>query len=201
MSAPGAVDGVLLAAGASRRMGRPKALLTLPAGGVTLIADQLARLRRAGCGRIACVLGAEADRLAPLLAPPARPCRNPDWEQGAFSSLQAGLRALDPCPRGALILPLDVPGVGPGVFDRLLAAAAGVPEAEAVVPTFAGHGGHPVWLAPATIAAVLRQPVTARLDHFLRARSCLRLPVDDRRVRGNINTPADWERYCASLGG
>ncbi|MCK4413342.1 MAG: NTP transferase domain-containing protein [Candidatus Eisenbacteria sp.] len=261
-----AANGVLLAGGASTRMGRPKALLQIPGSGHFLIEDQLERLARAGCAHIAGVLGADAERIAGALdrsrsfAPetlPGRPqvllCRNAAWEQGPFSSLQMGLRALAPSPRGAVVLPLDVPGVGGRVFERLLTAAlAGVsarpsdtgaiagresdtdieagagpdsgtdieasagPDSgtdvdtgdtlagsapDAVIPTFAGRGGHPIWIAPQTIAAILAAPPSARLDHLLRGLCCERLTVEDPRVRGNVNTQEDWERYCASLAG
>ena len=56
------LGGVILAAGASERMGRPKALLRLPPpSGAFLLVDQIERLRSAGCARVAVVLGADAD--------------------------------------------------------------------------------------------------------------------------------------------
>jgi molybdenum cofactor cytidylyltransferase len=231
--APGAeLGGLILAAGASQRMGQPKALLrweALPEASATapsdarpgarcLLADQIERLRRAGCGRIVCILGAQADEIeaarawewrpdrdaAPAMIRGSEPgqimiARNPRWPLGAFSSLQCGVRAL--CAdglaggRGAILLPVDVPGISQAVFDRLLDAAHASPAPDAVVPVHGGRGGHPVWLAPATLERITHEPPDSRLDHLLRELRVERIEVEDARVALNVNTPEDWLRF------
>lgn len=195
------LGGVLLAAGASERMGGPKALLRLPQSGALLLLDQIDRLQRAGCARVAVVLGADAVRIAPVLPrgdPRSIACLNEGWQRGSFSSLQVGLTALEECPRGALVLPVDVPGVPPELMADLVPRGADVPDA--VVPVYEGRGGHPVWLAPTLITRVLREPPTARLDHQLAGYDVRRVEVADPRVRGNVNTPEDWARYLKEPG-
>jgi molybdenum cofactor cytidylyltransferase len=205
------LDGLILAAGASERMGRPKALLQLdtPQGARCLLADQVERLRRAGCGRIACVLGAQAESIEEARAwewdaaesPAAQIviARNPQWPLGAFSSLQCGLRVLRANGharwRGAIVLPVDVPGVSHEVFERLMEAAGASPAPDAVVPVHDGRGGHPVWLAPATLDRIAREPLESRLDHLLRGLRVARIEVADARVVLNVNTPEDWQRF------
>jgi CTP:molybdopterin cytidylyltransferase MocA len=193
------LGGVILAAGASERMGEPKALLRLPAPSRTcLLIDQVHRLQRAGCARVAVVLGADAARITPAL-PPGDPnvlvCLNEGWRRGSFSSLQVGLKTLPDCARGALVLPVDVPGVPPQVMAGLVPGSDDVPDA--VVPVHEGRGGHPVWLSPALIARILREPPTARLDHLLAGCVVVRVEVADPHVRGNVNTPEDWARFVS----
>jgi CTP:molybdopterin cytidylyltransferase MocA len=190
------LGGVILAGGASERMGVPKALLRLAVSPPRLLLDdQILRLRAAGCEAIACVLGADASEIERALGAPARSaavslCRNAAWRLGPFSSLQVGLAALDPCPRGVLVLPVDVPGVAPASMARL------VPEdpdlADAIVPL---RGGHPVWLGPRMVERIVGEPPTTRLDHLLARAVVRRVEVADPRVTGNINTPEDWARY------
>jgi CTP:molybdopterin cytidylyltransferase MocA len=193
------LGGVILAAGASERMGEPKALLRLPAPSRTcLLIDQIDRLRSAGCSPVAVVLGADAARITPAL-PPGDPqvvvCLNEGWRRGSFSSLQVGLNALKDCARGALVLPVDVPGVLPQVMAGLVPRGDDAPDA--VVPVHQGRGGHPVWLAPALIARILREPPTARLDHLLAVCDLRRAEVADPHVGGNVNTPEDWARFLS----
>jgi CTP:molybdopterin cytidylyltransferase MocA len=183
-------------------MGVPKALLRLPPRGTPLAADQIARLREAGCRRIAWVVGADAERIEAELgaALPADPaalvgCRNQDWRRGPFSSLQTGLAALGLCPGGVLVLPVDVAGVEPRTMACL--AAEGW---DAAVPTYEDRAGHPVWLSAETADLVRREPSEARLDHLLSRLRVRRVPVADPRVRSNLNGPEDWERFLREAG-
>ena len=215
-----ACAGLLLAGGGSSRMGRPKALLPIPCQDARdegmvhsrpLIADQILRLALAGCAPVACVLGADAGEIVPVLQAPVLPplparliiAFNEDWRRGSFSSLQIGLRSLGEWGRGVILLPLDVPGISPGVFACLCAAAAEslrAPDpAAAIIPVHRGRGGHPLWLAPATAAGLLGEPAEARLDERLRAMRVLRIEVADPRVLDNVNTPEEWEICCRSL--
>ena len=200
---------VLLAAGASTRMGSAKALLPFPdgrGGARPLIVDQLLRLALAGCDPIACVLGQDARRIgaeirrhfSPLLAPRLRMVMNHAWVKGPFCSLQVGLRALgDPCP-GVLALPLDVPALSPALFAALIQTGR-EDRAEAAIPFYGGRGGHPVWLSSTTAARICSLPAEARLDDLLRSVSVSRVDVDEPRILDNVNTPEDWASSLRSL--
>jgi nicotine blue oxidoreductase len=89
----GVVAGLLLAAGAGRRYGMPKALVV--DGGRLLVERALATLREGGCAPVVVVLGAAADEvLARADLSGATPVVNEDWASGMGSSLRAGLAAL-----------------------------------------------------------------------------------------------------------
>jgi len=100
--------GIVLAAGASSRMGSPKALLKTPEG-IPLALHQLKLLESAGCGKTAIVLGSEAERISAEL-PGVHIILNPDWESGRPSSILAALKNAT-SGDGIFILPVDTVGI------------------------------------------------------------------------------------------
>lgn len=135
------VVGVLLAAGAGRRMGMPKALVA-GQDGIAWVVSAARILRSGGCDSVTVVLGAEADRARALLAEaPVEIVEASDWAEGMGASLRAGLGTIGPGADAALIHLVDLPDVGPDVVRRLLTDA--VPDALARA-TYAAGPGHPV---------------------------------------------------------
>lgn len=139
--------GLLLAAGAGRRMGRPKALVEL--AGRPLLLGALDALRAGGCAPLLVVVGAAADQVAELVPGDVRTVHAPDWADGMGASLRAGLDALASSPAPAVLVHLvDLPGVGAAAIERLASAASAGPD---VLARAAYHGapGHPVLLGRA----------------------------------------------------
>lgn len=134
--------GVLLAAGAGRRMGQPKALVR-DADDVPWVVSASRALAEGGCFETMVVIGAAAAEVRTLLAGErVTIVEAPDWETGMGASLRDGLRALAYTPaEAALIHLVDLPDVGPDVIERLLAEAA--PDA-LVRASYDGRPGHPV---------------------------------------------------------
>lgn len=139
--------GLLLAAGAGRRLGGPKALVRLD--GELLVERGVRLLRDGGCDPVLVVLGAAADEVvARADLGGARVVRNPAWETGMGSSLRAGLAALADSPAGAAVLALvDQPLVGAAAVRRLGAAWRAEPSLSAAVATYGGLPRNPVLLA------------------------------------------------------
>lgn len=190
--------GLVLAAGASSRMGRPKALLPAPAG-VPLAVHQARLLRAAGVGWSAIVLGAQAQDLAPALAACGeRTILNETWSAGRFSSLQAGLRALPPDASGVVILPVDTVGVRAETIRGLLAQTERSPGAVAVRPSWNGQSGRVLWISrlifPELLGLEARPEI--RLDQLIKDRA-VSWPVDDPAILNNINTPEEWRAQIA----
>ena len=147
MTAGGRVAGLVLAAGAGRRFGGPKALVRWR--GRLLVEHAAGLLRAGGCTPVLVVLGAAADRvLAAADLGGAVPVVNPDWPTGMASSLRAGLAALPPVDAVVVTL-VDTPGLGPEAVRRLVAAGG-----EAAVATYRGRRGHPVLLSAAVLGEV-----------------------------------------------
>lgn len=151
--------GLLLAAGAGRRMGGPKALVHDPDG--TSWLDRAARgLHDGGCHRVVVVLGAAAAEARPLVPPlpGLEVVVAAGWSEGLGASLRSGLEALAGSPPeevAALVSLVDLPDVGPPVVARLLddpPAPASLARA-----AYAGVAGHPVLLGrdhwPGVVAA------------------------------------------------
>ena len=139
------VVGLLLAAGAGRRMGRPKALLA-DGSGRPLTEVAVDRLLAAGSRHVTVVLGAEADRARDLLgSKPDRVVVADDWEEGIGASLRAGLAAL-PSAAAVLVTLVDLPDVGVPVMRRVLERwwVDGAGHDALVRATYAGVPGHPV---------------------------------------------------------
>lgn len=137
------VAGLLLAGGAGRRYGMPKALVVVD--GRRLVERGLATLRDAACDPIVVVLGAAAQqvRFSTDLSG-ATVTDNPEWHTGMGSSLRAGLAALAAFPVEAVaVLLVDTPGVTAAAVRRLrrLGSSTGL-----AVATYHGQPGHPVLL-------------------------------------------------------
>jgi nicotine blue oxidoreductase len=136
------VAGLVLAAGAGRRMGRPKALVRDPAGTAWVV--RAARLlTEANCSPVVVVIGAAADEVrAELASEPVQVVEATDWSEGMGASLRAGLAHLVALDTDAVaVLPVDVPGIRLTAVRRVVAAAG--PETLARA-TYDGTPGHPV---------------------------------------------------------
>jgi CTP:molybdopterin cytidylyltransferase MocA len=151
-----AVAGLLLAAGAGSRLGRPKALVEI--GGRRLVDRGVAVLREGGCEPVVVVLGA-----AEVSVPGAVVVTNPAWATGMGSSLRAGLAALPGSVSAVVVALVDQPAVGPEAVRRLAAACGGgmggAGGAIVAVATYGGRRGNPVALARSVWPEVARLAV------------------------------------------
>jgi CTP:molybdopterin cytidylyltransferase MocA len=143
------VAGLVLAAGAGRRMGLPKALLT-DADGTPRVTATVEALRRGGCLAVTVVVGAQAEAAAPRAAATgAEVVVAERWSEGMGESLREGLEALaGGGARAVLVTLVDLPDVGPEVVRKVLAAwdAEGRSAGALVRATYDGRPGHPVLL-------------------------------------------------------
>ncbi len=194
-SVPPSIACVILAAGAGRRAGGPKAFL--PFSDVTTSVEEtflahVARVAREGGAApiVAVVRPQDRDRAA-AATPGLALAVNPDPERGMLSSLRAGLDALAPVA-GVLIFPVDHPHVRPGTVGALLQAFDADPSTGAK-PSFEGRGGHPVVLPWVLAESLPAADVPGGLGEALRqagARVAF-VPVDDPGVLRNVNGLAD----------
>jgi molybdenum cofactor cytidylyltransferase len=191
--------GVILAAGASSRMGRDKALL--PWHGTTFLGGAIEVLEPL-TDMVIVVAGANAERLEPIVAAAgAFLIVNPEPELGQFSSLRAGLQDVLNRGRDAAIVAL---------VDRPPAQVATVRQLKdtflrrcyegvwAVVPRHGDRNGHPLVVGREMIEAFLRAPLTSNareIEHAHAAR-IEHVDVNDPLVVLNVDTPEDYQRLC-----
>ncbi|MEU1394613.1 nucleotidyltransferase family protein [Micromonospora zamorensis] len=190
--------GLLLAAGAGRRYGRPKALVELD--GVPLVRRGITLLRDGGCTPVHVVLGAGADDVPDL--PGAVPVRHDGWPEGLGSSLRRGLASLPADVPAAVVVLVDQPLLSPVAVRRVRAAYAG--GALVAVATYAGRPGHPVLLTRETWPLLDRYAVGDRgARDLLRDRPDLvvEVPCDDVGAPLDVDTPADLLRLRALSDG
>ncbi len=148
------VIGLLLAAGAGRRMGRAKALVAGP-DGVTFVERGIAVLRDGGCDPVVVVIGAEAEQVRPLVAGADRVVEAEHWADGQSASLRAGLDGVADLDGYAVCLLLvDLPDVGADVVRRVREAAGDGPGVLARA-AYDGVPGHPVVIGRDHVADLL----------------------------------------------
>ena len=186
--------GVVLAAGAGRRYGQPKALVEQD--GELLVDHAAATLAEGGCKPVVVVLGAagaEVRHRARLDG--AIVVDNPDWDTGMGSSLRRALAEIRDMPAdAAVILLVDTPGVTPEAVRRLREHAG---RTALAVATYGGEPGHPVLLGRAHwdgAAALAVGDVGARRYLAAHADQVVHVPCDDIADGTDLDTPAQPDR-------
>ena len=188
---------LVLAAGASQRMGRAK--LLLPWGTTTVVGAVLASLRAAGAAPVLVVhapddraLLAELDRLA---VPSAHRVVNPRRDDGMFSSVRVGLAWPgwpDEVTQVAIALG-DQPGIHPRTLRALFAAAAEAPH-EVWQPRFDGRNGHPIVVPRSLIARLLASDQPHLQAALLAARATVRShEVTDHGIAWDLDTSDEYD--------
>jgi molybdenum cofactor cytidylyltransferase len=181
---------VILSAGASSRMGRPKALLPYREGTFLEHLIEVTRHPRIGVTRVVLGAGAEVIRAIAKLDPSVVVI-NPEWEQGQLSSMNAGLRSLVGIDADGIVLcPVDHPLVSARLVSDLVERFYEGKKA-IVLPTFNGRRGHPVIFSNQLFGELLAAPPDkgARAVVWAHAEEILEVPTDEEGVVLNINDP------------
>ncbi|MCI0519946.1 MAG: nucleotidyltransferase family protein [Chloroflexi bacterium] len=195
----GSIAGLILAAGESKRMGRPK--MSLPWGGTTVIGQVAATLHVCGLRPLIAVTGGAAETAAAALAGlpgevAVRCVFNPHFAAGEMlSSLQVGVAALG--DTSAVLIALgDQPQIEAEVVDKVLAAYEET-GASLVIPSRQMRRGHPILISrelwPDLLA--LRSPATLRDFLSTRAAEIYYVLVENNSIFADIDTPEDFERH------
>lgn len=190
------VLGIVLAAGRSERMGRPKALLRV--GERSFLRAGVETLAEGGCDDVVAVV-ASSEVEGEARAAGARVVWNDAVASEQIDSLRLALRGANDDATAAVVLPVDHPLVRPETVGMLLATHAARPDA-LVRPTHRGRPGHPtlfprtVWRAllddtlPRGARSVVDEPDTATLD----------IPVEDEGILIDIDTPEAHDRHLGA---
>lgn len=194
------IPAVILAAGASTRMGRPKALLPIGREGETFITRLVRTFCDAGADDLVVVVGAHADGVSEAVARMpvfARVVENRAYERGQLSSLVAALDVVDrPGVQAVMAMPVDMPLVTQATVRALLDAYRERPHL-VVRPALGDRHGHPVIFDRALFAELRRTDfsIGARAVIAAHPRDVLDVPLTDPGAFQDIDTPEEYERH------
>jgi len=191
------IAAVVLSAGESSRMGRPKALL--PIEGETFIGRIVASLKQTQVGKIIVVLGHNSDLLAAAIRPLAVDILiNTNYKLGQLSSLQVAVRKLLPdadCD-GMLVHLVDHPYIDASLVDRMIQQFY-ESKKDIVVPRCRGKRGHPVLFSRALFGELLDAPMDQGAKAVVNAHrdDTLEIETDEAGVTVDIDTPELYRRH------
>ncbi len=191
------IAAVVLSAGESSRMGRPKALL--PIEGETFIGRIVASLKQTQVGKIVVVLGHNSDLLAAAIRPLAVEILiNPNYKLGQLSSLQVAVRNLLPdadCD-GILVHLVDHPYIDASLVDRMIQQFY-ESKKDIIVPRCHGKRGHPVLFSRALFGELLDAPMDQGAKAVVNAHGneTLEIDTDEKGITVDIDTPELYRQH------
>lgn len=185
------VAGLILAAGESKRMGSPKALLEFQ--GETFL-DRMTRVFSEFCSPVVVVVGSQADEIRSAVRRPERAvfAENANYQLGQLSSMQCGLLTMPEAIEGVLFTLVDHPNVQPST----IAALVEEPRPVLAIPRWQGRRGHPIYFSARLIGEFLSIPPDSQAKvviarHMDRARW---VDVDDPGILNDVDDPAAYRR-------
>lgn len=183
------IPAVILAAGASRRLGEPKQLVCL--GGETLV-HRTARVALEACDPVLVVVGSEWELVKGALSDlPVCCLRNLEWEEGMASSLRTAVSALPLDARAALLLVCDQPAVDRALLNAMLDLHHAHPSRR-VACAYSGTLGIPALLPRADFDALLDLRGDRGARGLLQAEGVLAVSFPDGAL--DIDHPEDLAR-------
>jgi molybdenum cofactor cytidylyltransferase len=190
---------VILSAGASQRMGSPKALL--PYRGATFLEHLLSIATHPRIGPRRIVLGPHASAIRAAI-PLAEDdvIVNPDWEKGQLSSIHAALQSLPADIDGMILFLVDHPLISAQLvqvlIDRFPDQSPSIDTCTIVLPTYNGKRGHPVIFASSLFSELLAAPLDqgARSVVWAHAHEVVEVPTAEAGCVMNVNDGATFQR-------
>lgn len=192
---------IIVAAGYSFRMKQFKPLLSL--GKSTVLERAVESFLKGGIEDIRVVVGHRANELYPILERlGVRAIINPNFAEGMFSSVQAGVHSLSPDVRGFFLLPVDNPMVNPDTVKKLQNAFFST-EYGIIYPAYQGMRGHPPIISSRFISKVTVWEGTGGMRTLLQQyeQDALEIEVEDPGVLLDMDTPEDYQemlKYCGN---
>jgi CTP:molybdopterin cytidylyltransferase MocA len=197
------IPAIVLAAGKSSRMGRPKALLPIGSTGDTFLTRILHVLRSGGIARACVVLGGDASAVRATLPPDDdffRVVENDHYEQGQLSSLLVGLSSVEERAENVeavMVTLVDLPLITAATVRAVLEAHRHAPGAPIVRPRRGNRHGHPAIFGRRLFAELRSADPSTGAKPVVHAHATEEVSVDviDDGAFTDIDTPEDYERF------
>jgi molybdenum cofactor cytidylyltransferase len=190
------IGAVVLAAGQSKRMGRPK--MNLPWGDATVIEQVITVLKNAGVNEIVVVTGSHSSELEAVLNKMnINIVHNTDFARGEMiSSFKVGLHALDDRLAAALVVLGDQPQIEVEVVQSIIAAYVSK-AADLIVPSYNRRRGHPWLLSRSLWSTILSLAPEETLRDFLNQNNdrIRYIEVNSPSILMDLDTPDDYRRF------
>ena len=181
------IEGIVLAAGFSSRMGKLKMEMLLD--GKTLIERSVESLDKV-CSKIIVVAGYKSERIKEILKSYEKVdvVFNKEFKKGMFSSVKIGISHIK--TEKFFLLPGDIPFVKEDLFQKLLSK-----EGDIIIPVFQGRKGHPVLIDSSLIDEILDEPEDSNLKLFIDKKGFSTVEVQDESILFDIDTEEDYLNY------
>lgn len=191
------IGAVILSAGESSRMGRPKAFL--PIDGQTFIEKIVGAVKQSSVGSVLVILGHNAEEMRRRIVHlPVEILVNPDYKLGQLSSLQVAVRHLEKKSNcvGMLVHLVDHPYIDPKLIERMIERFRASGKL-IVVPRYGAKRGHPVIFSRQLFAELLAAPMDQGAKAVVNAHrdDTLELDTQDAGVTVDIDTPELYRQH------
>lgn len=194
------ISAIVLAAGYSSRMGQFKSLLKL--GDFTALEHSVRCFLKAGVGDVRVVTGYRADDVAAAVKSlEVKLVHNPAYADGMYSSVQAGVRTLEPDVSAFFVLPVDCPLVKAATVQQLLACFYLSRGKGVFYPVFNGKRGHPPLISAKLAEHILNVSFPDGLQGLLSRfeNTAVEIKVADESVLLDMDTPEDYRNLLTFL--
>lgn len=181
------VEGIILAAGLSKRAGSYK--LALEIEGKSIIEKCIEGMYDV-CSKIIVVGGYKFETISTILKKyeKVNVIYNSNYESGMFSSVKAGLRHIE--GEKFFLIPGDYPFVNIETYKGMLSTKGNI-----IIPAYNGKRGHPVLIESSLISKILNDNTLTNLRDFIRLQNCTTVDVKDKGILIDIDTMEDYIKY------
>ncbi|GAA0415616.1 hypothetical protein GCM10009133_25090 [Cocleimonas flava] len=191
------VSAILLAAGESRRMGKPNKL-ELDANGISLLRRTAKILLESELQEVVVVVGHEADKTKSLISGlPLKIVMNDDYQKGQMSSVHKGLESLTQESDGVMICLSDQPLLESSDINIIIEAFENRSSGSVLVPTYQGQRGNPIILAQEQRSAILNGQKNLGCRRLIEKNPELvtSFEMDNNHVVFDLDTPEDYAAF------
>ena len=185
------LSAIILAAGQSKRMGYPKALLQF--GEKTFIETIYDNLSECGIKDIIIILGGDANIIKKNIHN-KKIVINKKYPDGQLSSFQAGLKTLATSSEGVILTLIDQPQINVHIMQKIISCFKKYPD-NIIIPTCNGERGHPTIFPKSIFFEIMNTPTSLSTSFIIKNNAALvkEVELNDERILKNFNTKQDLQ--------